>query len=137
MNKEIDMGTINTIKNGTLYLDFRYRGKRCKEYTRLKNNPANRRRLAKILDRIEAEITLGTFNYGNYFPDSKRVADFGKELECVEVVQRGIPSFESFSATWHAQKQVEWRETVLSRGWRVSAGRSILVYQEYQFSDNK
>ncbi|RLA40171.1 MAG: integrase, partial [Gammaproteobacteria bacterium] len=105
------MGSINIIKNGTLYLDFRYRGKRCKEYTRLKDSPANRRRLAKILERIEAEITLGTFSYGSYFPESKRVAEFGKELERVELIQSGMPSFDSFSSTWHDQKRVEWRET--------------------------
>jgi len=111
MKKENIMGSINIIKNGTLYLDFRYLGKRCKEYTRLKDSPANRRRLSKILDRIEAEITLGTFNYASYFPDSKSVAKFSRELERVELAQSGIPSFEKYSKSWHAQKNVEWRET--------------------------
>ena len=83
----------------------------CKEYTKLKDSPVNRRRLAKILNRIEAEITLGIFNYSSYFPESKRVAEFGKELEHAELIQSGMPSFDTFSSTWHDQKKVEWRET--------------------------
>ena len=67
------MGSINKLHNDTLYIDFRYRGKRCKEYTKLKDSPPNRRRLANILERIEAEIILGTFDYAAYFPKSKRV----------------------------------------------------------------
>jgi len=105
------MGSINKLHNNTLYLDFRYRGKRCKEYTRLKDSPQNRRRLSKILERIEAEIILGTFDYGAYFPNSKRVAKFAKDLERVELVQSGMPSFGQFGETWFTQKRVEWRDS--------------------------
>ena len=92
------MGSINAkAPSGTLFFDFRYRGKRCKEYTRLKDSLPNRRRLGKILERIEAEIILGTFDYGAYFPSSKRVAKFAKDLGRVELVQSGMPSFGQFA----------------------------------------
>ena len=44
---------------GTLFLDFRYAGQRLREYTTLPDTPANRKRLQKVLDRIEGEIALG------------------------------------------------------------------------------
>jgi len=38
------MGSVNS-RDGKLYLDFRYKGKRCREQTRLANTPANRQKL--------------------------------------------------------------------------------------------
>ena len=71
------MASVN-VRNGLLYLDFRYKGRRCREYTKLADTVAHRKRLEKVGTRIEAEITLGTFVYRNYFPDSKR-AEFFEE----------------------------------------------------------
>ncbi|GAB3273069.1 Arm DNA-binding domain-containing protein [Parahaliea aestuarii] len=105
------MAKVNSLANGTLFFDFRYRGVRCKEYTKLKDSPANRKRLRIILERIEAEITLGTFDYGAYFPDSPRVERFAQELERVSQVQSGLPTFEDFANTWFGQMAVEWSET--------------------------
>ena len=66
------MGSI-TSRYGHLYVDFRYLNKRCQEVTSLKDNQANRVKLAKILERIEAEILLGIFDYAKYFPKSKQL----------------------------------------------------------------
>ncbi len=55
------MGKIVARKEtGNLFFDFRYLGKRCREQTVLADTPVNRKKLQKVLDRIEAEITLGT-----------------------------------------------------------------------------
>ena len=48
---------------GKLVVDFRYKGKRCRETTNLEANASNRRMLKKRLEQMEAEITLGTFDY--------------------------------------------------------------------------
>lgn len=48
-------------QTGKLFFDFRYRNKRCREQTALDDTPTNRRKLEGILKKIEAEITLGTF----------------------------------------------------------------------------
>jgi len=53
-------------RNNMLFFDFRFQGVRCREYTRLPDTPTNRRRMQKVMDKIEAEITLGTFNYAAY-----------------------------------------------------------------------
>ena len=65
------MGTIN-LHRGKLRLDFYFRGRRCRESTGLADTPANRRRLRRLLQRIDAAILLGTFNYGEHFPNSRQ-----------------------------------------------------------------
>lgn len=65
------MGTIN-VRAGKLQMDFRYNGERYREQTKLPDTPANRKRVKQILDRIEAEITLGTFKYWSISPKAKR-----------------------------------------------------------------
>ena len=60
------MATI-TSRNGKLTIDFRYKGQRCREQTRFEDNPANLRRLKSLVERMEAEITLNTFVYKEYF----------------------------------------------------------------------
>ena len=47
-----------------LFFDFRYKDERCREYTKLPDTPANRKRAKLILERLEAEIVLGSFDYG-------------------------------------------------------------------------
>lgn len=55
-------------ETGTLIIDFYYQGKRCREQTALADSTANRKRLSKVLDKIEEEIGLGIFNYRQFFP---------------------------------------------------------------------
>lgn len=62
------MGSINS-RNGKLYLDFRYRGVRCREQTTLADTQANRQKLNKVLCLIEQQIRIGTFDYGHHFPN--------------------------------------------------------------------
>jgi len=50
------MGSINRRGSGTLFFDFRYCGQRCREYTSLTDTPANRKKLQKVLDRMEADM---------------------------------------------------------------------------------
>ena len=51
-------------RHGVLVVDFRYHNIRCREKTNLTDTPANRKTLAKIIEKMEAEITLGIFDYG-------------------------------------------------------------------------
>ena len=46
-------------ENNRLVIDFSYRGKRCREQTSLEDTRENRKRVQKLLDRIEAEIAAG------------------------------------------------------------------------------
>lgn len=71
------MGSIRKRDDGDqLFFDFRYCGHRCREQTALPDTPANRKKLEKILERIELEIKLGTFEYAKFFLGSKNAAKF-------------------------------------------------------------
>ncbi|MBM97049.1 MAG: integrase [Oceanospirillaceae bacterium] len=115
------MGAVNT-RNGTLQIDFRYQGERCREQTRLTDTPSNRKRAKKILERIEAEITLGTFNYRDYFPKSKRADVFDEKAQQREAAKQRLglsgnttelPLFAEFADIWLAEKKIEWRDSHL------------------------
>lgn len=55
------MASVNQ-RGGVLFFDFRYQGIRCREYTKLEDTPANRKRMQKVLDRIEQAIADGSFD---------------------------------------------------------------------------
>lgn len=98
-------------RNGKLVVDFQYMGQRCREQTVLKDTPANRRKLLQAMEKIEAEITLGTFDYGKYFPKSKKAQLFSANKERIEAVRSDVPLFEDFANTWFYERKIEWRES--------------------------
>ena len=98
-------------RRGYLVLDFRYRGVRCRERTRLKDTQPNRRKLGKVLDRMEAEILLQTFDYTKYFPNSPRVVQFRDIDRKVARASKSIPLFGEFAETWFVESAVGWRHS--------------------------
>ncbi|RZG84496.1 site-specific integrase [Acinetobacter sp. WCHAc060033] len=104
------MATIRE-RSGKLIADFRYMGIRCRETTSLEDNAYNRRVLKKRLEQLEAEITLGTFEYEKYFPKSKKIDDFKEKRNQQIAVQTQVPLFKDFAALWFKQKQIEWRSS--------------------------
>ncbi|WP_374485616.1 Arm DNA-binding domain-containing protein [Zoogloea sp.] len=124
--------------SGKLFFDFRFQGVRCREQTLLDDTPANRRRLEKVLQRIELEIHQGVFDYSAFFPGSKLAATFavgGSEAPretdlCQSVPQVDCPAMVSapplpvpvgasitrptigaFAETWQLENQVTWRRS--------------------------
>ena len=93
------MGSIRS-RGKLLFIEFRYSGVRCREQTKLTDTPVNRKRLSKILERVEAEILIGTFSYEAYFPKSKRIAQFKQHEKLITREQSDSPTFEVFSTTF-------------------------------------
>jgi len=120
------MATLGS-RNQRIYIDFRYKGLRYKEYTRAPDTPANRKSALHLLKRMEAEITLGTFDYLEYFPNGQSAAKFkGQQQRTTE--QRSAPfSFEHFTEIWFSEKQVEWRQSYQAIN-RISLDKHILPY---------
>ena len=104
------MATIRE-RSGKLIADFRYMGIRCRETTNLEDNAYNRRILKKRLEQLQAEITLGTFEYEKYFPKSNRVEEFKEKRSQQIAVQTKVPLFKEFTELWFKQKQIEWRDS--------------------------
>jgi integrase len=102
------MGSIRS-RSGKLFFDFRYRGVRCREQTKLSDTPANRKRATNILERIEAEILVGTFDYITYFPDSNSTERF-RHIDAVQLASSSsIPSFRDFADTWFSENEPRWK----------------------------
>lgn len=112
--------------SGLLFLDFYYRGIRCREQTALPDTPANRKKVQKLLDRIESEISLGTFDYARYFPSSNNMKKFAQSPMTSAVQALGAamagngmmvpvvadtPTFKEFANIWFNEKAVEWRQS--------------------------
>lgn len=99
--------------NGLLFFDFRYSGKRCREYSKLPDNAANRKKMQKALDKIEAEITLGTFEYAKYFPGSKNAEKFSTISPRASHVATPskTPLFNEFAETWFNENTILWRRS--------------------------
>ncbi|MFA5824815.1 MAG: DUF3596 domain-containing protein [Gallionellaceae bacterium] len=119
-------------ETGCLIIDFYFKGTRCREQTALTDNAANRKKVQKVLDRIEAEIAAGTFEYRRIFPGSKNAEKFdaeaktnaaaeqvtqsvastlGKEDRTVTSGVAGTPLLQEFVETWYNEKEVEWRRS--------------------------
>jgi len=97
--------------SGTLFFDFRYRGKRCREQTTLPDTPANRRQMARMLEQIEAEITLGTLNYRQYFPQSPLADQF--EASAIASTEMGKTLlFSDFAWQWFAENRPRWKRSM-------------------------
>lgn len=127
------MGSIQVRKEtGYLIMDFYYQGSRCREQTALTDTEINRKKVQKVIDKIETEITSGTFNYRSYFPASKNACKFEAgaapqmapdpvaQTIASTVVQAnsnntggvaGTPLLRDFVETWYAEKEVEWRRS--------------------------
>jgi integrase len=113
--------------NGKLFLDFYFQGVRCREQTTLTDTPANRRKVQKLLERIELEISEDRFDYAATFPGSTRALQFsGLRSPAGEFAQPAArptrvprqdvdrtPRFREFSEIWMREKEPEWRPSYL------------------------
>jgi integrase len=129
-------------------MDFRVGEDRFREYSALADTPANRKKLEKVLDKIESEIAAGTFVYANYFPGSKALKRQAKELvagvavsataQAVAAVVSGKsdiaapvgPSFKSFANTWFDERSIEWRRSHIKSLLSTLNGRLIPYFGE-------
>ncbi len=126
------MGKVRTrIESGKLFVDFRYRGQRCREQTDFADTPANRRLLQGLLKRIERAISEGSFVYSAFFPDSPRAAlmaapglppaihgalgtPLGVPMPATMTSSNAAalaaaPLFATFAETWYVEMTPQWR----------------------------
>jgi integrase len=108
--------------NNTLFIDFRYRGRRCREYTALEDTPVNRKRLQRVLTGIEQQIVDGTFDYSATFPQKRSAFEPSLQppTSVPEKLSRAVtkpdssatpPLFRDFIEQWVGEHAVEWRRS--------------------------
>ncbi|WP_026843295.1 Arm DNA-binding domain-containing protein [Citrifermentans bremense] len=109
------MGSVRARKeNGLLIFDFRFQGVRCREQTTLQDTAENRRKMEKVLKKIEAEITLGTFEYSAYFPNSPTARKFENQVQPEmphPAVSPSTPVFKEFASEWFEENAVGWKRS--------------------------
>ena len=111
------MGNVRQ-KRGSLFFDFRYRGERCREYTKLADTATNRKRMQQVLDKIEQAIVSGTFQYTDFFPGSKQAEKFATERAPHDAARTqpaqapaapNTPLFRTFIEDWYRLSLPSWR----------------------------
>ena len=128
------MGSIRARQEtGKLFFDFKFKNIRCREQTTLDDTKTNRNKLQKVMDKIEAEITLGQFVYQNYFPNSALVEKFNQ----IEAKSRGIksdslPKFKHFAQEWYEEMEVGWRHSHKTTVQRLLNGRIMEWFGEME-----
>jgi len=113
------MGKVRARKEtGKLYLDFMYAGHRCREQTALPDTPANRKRVNALLQKVEARILLGDFNYAEYFPDSRnpqkikqKQATHGAPGLSDSSGETDTSLFTDFADQWFLESKIQWRNS--------------------------
>jgi hypothetical protein len=72
------MPSLRTDK-GRLFIDFIYRGERCRESLHLSDNRENRIVARQLVRQIEAELVLGAFDHAETFLRRKKAGKFGRK----------------------------------------------------------
>lgn len=134
--------------SGQLFFDFRYRGVRCREQTRLEDNKANRSKMENILVKIEEDIKADRFEYRRYFPNSKNAEKFDSPSELKSRVALEIqetffrnsfrgntPLFSDFVEQWFNELSVGWRRTYLSTVRQIIDSRLTPQFGDKAVSD--
>ncbi len=103
-------------ETGHLYIDFRYRGRRCREQTALEATPSNRKMVEILARKIEKGIADGSFDYATFFPNSPRAAEFLGPVAIAAprggaAVQpdQTSPSFAVAAEAWYRENFPRWR----------------------------
>jgi integrase len=107
------MASINARpETGTLYIDFRYQGRRCREQTMLVDSPENRKRLERLVDRMNRALLSGSFRYEEFFPNSRKASSDTGPVGAKEQPSAPVPTtplFRDFTETWFTENEPRWR----------------------------
>lgn len=105
-------------ETGNLFIDLRYEGVRCREQTLLSNTPENRKKLESLVQRMEAKMLLGDFDYEEFFPGSRNIAKLQaagvltQPLNSMQVAGSPLsatPLFSDFADQWFIEMKIQWR----------------------------
>ena len=107
------MAHIRVRPNGRIQFDIHVYGQRFREGTKQMASPKNLRLAQAALKQMNAEIDLGTFQYRDYFPDSKKV-DLFERLQREKYPDRLYPFFNDFAAQWYERQKGNWKSSYKS-----------------------
>ncbi|HUK40062.1 MAG TPA: DUF3596 domain-containing protein [Candidatus Acidoferrales bacterium] len=92
-------------RHGLLFLDFYYRGIRCRESTGLQDTPKNRKLALDWDATVRREIQIGIFQYNVHFPHSKKNSFFySSKRTLAAFAQSWLDSHKGSWADWTYRK---------------------------------
>lgn len=106
----LDMANIRVRPNGIIQYDIHVYGTRFRETSGMPATPKNLKIAKATVKQINAEIALKTFQYRDYFPDSKKVEQF-ERLQRDKYPDRFYPYFDDFAKKWLAQQTPKWKNS--------------------------
>jgi integrase len=115
-------------KRGRLYLDFRWRGVRCREATRLTDTPDHRADLRRKARQLDGEIAAGTFKYAKWFPRGPRAALFAPTTE------EGPPLYSLYVRRWLTDTSARLSAGTAYDRYRIIEGKLIPFFGERRVS---
>lgn len=104
------MAHIRVRPNGRIQFDMHLYGCRFREGTKMLATPKNLATAKTTLKKMNAEIDLGCFQYRDYFPQSKKVAQF-EQLQRDKHPDREYPFFNDFAYQWFERKKATWKNS--------------------------
>ncbi len=96
--------------NGRIQFDLHLYGQRFREGTAMIATPKNLNLAKAQLKKMNAEIDLGTFQYRDYFPHSKKVDKF-EVLQRAKQPDRFYPFFDTFANEWFERQKSKWKSS--------------------------
>jgi len=85
-----------------LFLDFRWRGVRCREFTGLADTSENRRKVRAFDQIVKGEIAFGTFDYRKHFPNGARISELYGEQWTIRDARHRLIS--EYLDEWHKRR---------------------------------
>jgi integrase len=69
--------------------------------------------MQSVLDKIQAEIMLGQFDYRTMFPQSKMLAKLDATAHAIQSASAQIPLVGDFAMVWFDENKVQWRKSYI------------------------
>ncbi|KHT61598.1 integrase [Photobacterium gaetbulicola] len=106
------MANIRIRPNGIIQYDLCVFGVRFRETSGMPATPSNIKKAKAVLKRLNAELALGSFDYKEFFPHSKKVEKF--EL-LVRARNPAIaePYFDTYTEAWLERNSHQWKNSYL------------------------
>ena len=101
------------VRGNKIFIDFRYKGLRCRESIKLEVNNPNIVIANRIRESILMDILLNKLNYADYFPESKLLVKFGNKPKTKMTITEGLDWW------WENYKNNARRKTLLAYGYDI------------------
>ncbi|MFK5914147.1 MAG: site-specific integrase [Woeseiaceae bacterium] len=101
------------VRGKKIFIDFRYKGVRCRESLKLDVSNPNIKIANRIREAILMDILLNKLNYADYFPESKLLVKFGNKPKTKMTITEGLDWW------WENYKNNARRKTLLAYGYDI------------------